>query len=79
MSLETRGYPARPDERDALTALVWTAMNRALRKQVSIQLIHGNSWSGWLENGNPYGDHRPGPIAVPRGILARAGDPKLDA
>ena len=40
-----------------------------VRMEFSKQLLSGNGWSGWLENGNPHGEPRPGPIAEPQGIL----------
>jgi len=68
--LETRGNPTSLRRNGPLSRYIWTELDRNMRKAMSIELFHGNAWSGWRENGNPYGDPRPGPIAVPRGVQA---------
>jgi hypothetical protein len=67
--LETRGYRPRLDQRGAIAKFLHIECERMLRTEISIRIIHGNSWSGWLENGNPHGKHRPGPISQPWGII----------
>lgn len=69
VSLEQRGYRPKPHERDELAKYIYLDIVQTARRRISIELIHGNSWSGWYENGNPHGEHRPGPIAELRGIL----------
>jgi hypothetical protein len=68
MSLETRGLRPRPEQRGELAKFLHVEFSRMLRTEISIAMIHGNSWSGWFENGNPHGKHRPGPIFKLEGI-----------
>jgi len=71
--LETRGWHPIDGTRTVPRWIV-VMMDSAIRRQMSKNVWHGNAWSGWLENGNPHGEPRPGPIAVPRGILAALSD-----
>jgi hypothetical protein len=69
MSLETRGERPPQWQRSALAKYIQIELDRMVRMEFSKQLLSGNGWSGWLENGNPHGEPRPGPIAEPQGIL----------
>ena len=63
--LETRGERPDPKFRGELSKIIHIELDRALRREISIKMIYGNSWPGYLENGNPHGDPRPGPIPEP--------------
>lgn len=68
MGLETRGVRPRPEQRGELAKFLQIETSRMFRTEISIAIIHGNSWSGWFENGNPHGKSRSGPISKPQGI-----------
>lgn len=66
--LETRGLRPDPFFRGELSRYINADLDRELRKEINIQLIWGNSWPGYFENGNPHGEPRPGLPGVLKGF-----------